>query len=172
MPLCETEIFIDNKNPRIGGAAIALIAVLLAAAPLGATEIAVIVHPDNALEDISFGELSKIFKAEKQFWGSGERIYFLLRESGSKEKEIILQKLYGMSETDLKKFWLTKLFREEIPSFPKTIQSNEAVKRFVSRVPNAIGFIDAASADNTVKILTIDGVSAGSENYPLTDRPK
>ncbi|OGX38943.1 MAG: hypothetical protein A3D87_03620 [Omnitrophica WOR_2 bacterium RIFCSPHIGHO2_02_FULL_50_17] len=147
-----------------------IILLAVCATPLWATEIAVIVHKDNPLEDISFDNLRKICRAEKQFWDGGEKIYLLLRESGNQEKTIMLKTVYQMEEMGLKKFWLTKLFREEIPSFPNALGSNEAVKRFVAQVPNAIGFIDGQYVDDTVKVLTIDGKSFQSPGYPLTDQ--
>ncbi len=148
-----------------------ILAVLMPApTPLWATEIAVIVHKDNPVQDISLDHLQEICRAEKQFWDGGEKIYLLLRESGSQEKTIMLKTVYRMEEMELKKFWLTKLFREEISSFPKTLGSNEAVKRFVAQVPNAIGFIDGQYVDDTVKVLTIDGKSFRSPGYPLTDQ--
>lgn len=148
----------------------AIIILAICAAPLWATEVAVVVHKDNPLEDISLDNLRKICRAEKQFWDGGEKIYLLLRESGSQEKAIMLKTVYRMDEMELKKFWLAKLFREEIPSFPKTLGSNEAVKRFVAHVPNAIGFIDGQYVDDTVKVLTIDGKFLQSPGYPLTDQ--
>lgn len=140
------------------------------AAPLWATEIAVIVNEDNTVEDISFDHLRKIFMAEQHLWENGDTIYLLLRETGSPEKAIMLDVVYRMDAKDLKQFWLGKLYRGEIASFPKTLKSNEAVKRFVAHAPNAIGFIDGRYVDRTVKILTIDGKSMRAPGYPLTDQ--
>jgi ABC-type phosphate transport system substrate-binding protein len=133
-------------------------------------EIAVIVNKDNSTDAVSFRDLSKIFRQEKQYWEDGKRIYLILQEAGSPEKEIVLQRLYKMKGEELKQFWLIKMFRGEITSFPKTFSSNEAVKRFVSEVPNAIGFIDASSADETVKVLRLDGKLPRDAGYVLSSR--
>jgi ABC-type phosphate transport system substrate-binding protein len=108
--------------------------------------------------------------AEKHFWDNGDKIYLLLRETGSPEKTVMLDVVYRMDAKDLKQFWLAKLYRQEIASFPKTLKSNEAVKRFVAQAPNAIGFIDGRYVDSTVKTLTIDGKSMRAPGYPLTDQ--
>jgi ABC-type phosphate transport system substrate-binding protein len=92
-----------------------------------------------------------------------------MRESGAAEKTLVLEKIYKMQEDELKRYWLGKLYRGEIPAFPKTLGSNEAVKRFVAQVPNAIGFIDSAFIDPSVKVLRIDGRAPGENGYPLSE---
>lgn len=134
-----------------------------------AGEIAVIVSKANPTEAISFRELVKIFKQEKQYWETGGKIYLIMQETGAAEKATVLKKIYQMEEQELKKFWLGKLFRQEIASFPKTLSSNEAVKRFVSQVPSAVGVIDASFVDDSVKVLRIDGKGPGESGYVLAD---
>lgn len=133
-------------------------------------ELAVIVNKENPIDDLSSEELIRIFKQEKQYWDQGKKIYFLMQETGSVEKEIVLRKIYKMDPEALKKFWLAKMFRGEISSFPKTLSSNGAVKRFISRSPMSIGYIDAAEMDDSVKALSIDGKRPGEPGYSLTDR--
>lgn len=133
-----------------------------------AIEVAIIVNKENATEDISFNDLVKIFRQEKQYL-DGKKIYLIIRETGSLEKRVVLKKIYKMTNEELKKLWLTKMFRGEITAFPKTFASNEAVKRFISKVPNAVGFIDAEFLDDTVKVLKIDNLLPKDEGYILTE---
>ncbi|OGX28537.1 MAG: hypothetical protein A3B78_02940 [Omnitrophica WOR_2 bacterium RIFCSPHIGHO2_02_FULL_67_20] len=134
-----------------------------------AREAAVIVNPANPNDSMSFQELVKIFKQEKQTWEDGKKIYLLVQEAGSVERDVVLKTIYRMNNDGLKSLWLGKLFREEIAAFPHTVASNEGMKRFVSQVPTAIGFIDAAMLDATVKALRIDGKLPGEPGYPLKD---
>ncbi len=147
-----------------------LLIMLLAGAGSGyGDEIAVIVNKANAIEDISFYEMIKIFKMEKRFWDDGSQIYLIMQGSRSPEKEAVLKTVYKMDEQELKKFWLAKIYQGSIPSFPKVITSNQSVKAFVQQVPNAIGYIDAAYADDSVKTLKVDGKRPGENGYPLVD---
>jgi len=132
--------------------------------------IAVIVNRENATDEVSFEDLVKIFKQERQYWKGGKKIYLVIQEGGATEKEVALKKIYKMNDVELKKFWLAKLYKGEISSFPKTLGSNEAVKRFVSQVPNAIGFIDSFFVDESIKVLRIDGRLPKDKGYILTDR--
>jgi ABC-type phosphate transport system substrate-binding protein len=135
----------------------------------GATDLAIVVNPENPVEELSLKYLARIFRLEKQYWEGAKRIYLVLRESGSVEKEIALKTIYNMSDEALKKLWLYKVYREEIPSFPKVVNSNETVIRFVSQLSNAVGFIDASRLDRRVKVLRIEGRLPGEKGYPLSD---
>ena len=130
-------------------------------------DIAIIVSKENAVVEVSSRELKKIFKYEKQYWDRGRRIYLIMREAGSREKETVLKNIYEMTGEKLKKFWLSKLFRGEITSLPKVLGSGKAVKSFVSQVPNSIGYIDASFADGSIKVLRIDGKLPGQAGYAL-----
>lgn len=130
--------------------------------------LAIIVNRNNPVDDISSGELSRIFRLEQQYWGNGEKIYAIMLETGTIEKSIMLQKIYKMDEDSLKRFWLGKLYRAEVAAFPKTFASSEAVKRYVRQVPNAIGYVSVSTADETVKIIRIDGKLPQEAGYALT----
>jgi ABC-type phosphate transport system substrate-binding protein len=149
-------------------ASLVLAVLLLAPVSAAADDVAVVVSPENPIEDIQWKDLVKIFKLEKQYWRDNEKVYLVLRESGSKEKGVVLEKIYQTSDEGLKKMWLAKMYREEITAFPRVLNSNEAVIRFVNQVPTAISVIDASYRDGRVKTLRINGILPGEEGYPLT----
>lgn len=128
-------------------------------------DIAVIVHPSNETTSISARELIRFFKREQQFWAENGKVYPIMQEAGSVEKDLFVDKVFKMNSNDLKKFWLSKIIKGEIASFPKTLSSNSAVKGFVSQIPEAIGYIDAALVDESVKVLAIDGKRHGEAGY-------
>jgi hypothetical protein len=156
---------------RLGSRLAGLVALLalLPAAGRGA-DVAVIVHPSNPQGDVSSADLVQILKMERQHWGAGGRIYVVLQESGTPEKELVLKKLYRMKDAELKQHYLGKLYRGEIASFPRIAHSNAAARRLVSQAPNAISFVSAQSADSSVRVLRIDGKRPGEPGYVLTSR--
>lgn len=137
-----------------------------------AGDIAIIVNRDNSTNGLSFKELISIFKAEKQYWGKDNKgkIYLTMRESGSKEKEAALKLIYRMSEEELKKFWIGKIYSGEINDFPKVFNSDISMKKFISKASNTIGIISSDDVDNTIKVLSIDGKLPGEDGYKLTFR--
>ena len=153
-------------------AVFALLLVSTESRPATSGDVAVIVNAKNDTRDVSFRDLERIFRQEKQYWGDGKKIYLVMQETGSLEKEVVLAKVFHMDEATLKRFWLSKMFRGEIASFPKTLSSAGSVKQFVEKVPNAIGFVDASLADPDVELLKIDGRLPGAAGYPLSTAAK
>jgi hypothetical protein len=145
-----------------------LCALLSLAAPrASATDVALVVHPQNEVSDVSWREVVAIFKEEQQHWKAGEKIYLIMQEAGTPERVLVLRRIYHMSEVELKRFWLEKLFRGEITAFPHVVASSTAAKRIVAKAPNALAFIDAGAVDATVKVLRIDGRRPGEPGYAL-----
>lgn len=132
-------------------------------------DVAIIVNQTNDVDDVSMRTLAKILKQEKQFWKGRKKIYLIMQDAGTKEKNIMLKKVYHMKGAELKRHWLSQLYTEKISSFPKTVSSNEAVKQFVNQVPNAIGYVNAADVDDSVKVLRIDGRLPGEAGYAISD---
>jgi ABC-type phosphate transport system substrate-binding protein len=151
---------------RVGLGLVALVSLLPRLA--AAADVVFVVHPRNPQSDISSSDLVQILRMEQQHWDAGGRIYLVLQESDTPEKELVLKKLYRMKDAALKLHYLEKLYRGEIASFPRIAHSNSAVKKIVAQAPNALGFIDAAAVDSTVKVLRIDGKKPGEPGYPLS----
>jgi hypothetical protein len=144
-----------------------LLLVLRGAAFTTAQEVAVIVHPANRLEALSIADLREILLMERQHWAIGARIYVLLPETGTPEKDLLLEQVLKMKETELKRHYLAKLYAGEIPSFPRIASSNPAARRTVARAANAIAVVETTELDDTVKVLRIDGRRPGEAGYIL-----
>lgn len=147
-----------------------LVWIFLSVAPVSlyGMDIAVIVHPGNTEDTLSLRELSRLFKQEKQYWEDNSPVYLIMQEDGTPEKDLFVSKVFKMRPNELKRFWLTKMINGEILSFPKTLSSNDAIKRFVSQIPSAIAYINVRFVDETVKVLAIDGKRPGEEGYYLS----
>ncbi len=157
-----------GKSPasRIVLWAVAAVMTLACATPSAmSSDVAIVVHYSNPIEELSMTDLRRIFKMERQYWDDGKRIYLIMQESGTAEKAVMMDHVFDMSEKQLKKYWLKMLFKEKIPAIPKSLQSSEAVRRTVSRLPNAIGFINAAFLDDSVKAVKIEGLTPGETGY-------
>ena len=63
---------------------------------------------------------------ERQHWRGGLRIYLLLPESGTPEKDLLLRRGLQMNEDQLRRHYLGKLYGGEIPAFPGTAASGAA----------------------------------------------
>ncbi|HMF95763.1 MAG TPA: hypothetical protein VKE96_15790 [Vicinamibacterales bacterium] len=154
----------------------ALVVLLLVAAPLAWAEpsmqtpslsLAIIVHPSNPVDNLTFSELRRIFMLDTQTWPQGRKITVVLREKGQPERAEAIRMICGLTEGDYDKHILFRTFQGSVNIGPRSIQSAAAMQRFVYSAPGAIGSVAADQLETTVKVLRIDGVLPGDPRYPL-----
>jgi ABC-type phosphate transport system substrate-binding protein len=124
------------------------------AASAFAADMVVIVNNNNT-NAVDRGMIQKIYKGELTSWPAGGVIKpYDLSESSDAKKDFV-RSLLGMSPSTLKAMWSVKLFSGKATP-PKTVGSDEEMKREVSANRNAIGYISASSLDSSVKsVLTL-----------------
>ena len=113
--------------------------------------IAIIVHPDNPVSDLSVEQIKKIYTGEITNWkdvgGADHEIVLIGREAGSGTRD-------GFeSITDTKD---ACKYRQELTSTGDVITT-------VSKNMNAIGYASLAAIKETVKPLSVDGVYPSDE---------
>ena len=136
-------------------------------APGRGAEVAIIVNPNNPVDELSFKDLRALFELQQQFWKNGNRVSLVTQKAGLPEKQLILRLVYRRTEEALNRYWMNLMFKAEISAIPKARDSNDEVKQVISRLANGIGFIDAAAVDASVKVLRIDGRLPGEAGYEL-----
>lgn len=138
-----------------------------------AGDVAIIVNHENPVADLTFQELVELFRAGKPYWerwDHGEqRVYLVMQQAGTFEKKVVLKHIYKTDDEGLKRFWVTQIFNGKVSKYPAVLGSNESVVKFVEKVPTAVGYVDAAYADQRVKVLKVDGVLPGESGYRLSD---
>ncbi len=132
-----------------------------------AVDIAVVVHPDTPITDLSLSEVRKVLLGERQYWNSKLPVVLLIRAPVARERDVVLRVIYQMSEAQFKQYWVAKIFRAEAASPPKIVYSNALQYEFVSAIPGAIGFVDARNVHPGLKVLRVDGHMPGDKDYPL-----
>ena len=109
--------------------------------------IAIIVHSNNAANDLTLEQISAIFKGEIANWkdvgGSDSEIVLIGREDSSGTRD-------GFeSITDT----------EGACKYRQELTSNGAVLTAVAENPNAIGYVSLSSVKDTVKAISVGGVA-------------
>ena len=130
-------------------------------------DIAVVVHPDTAITDLSLSEVRKVLLGERQYWNSKLPVVLLIRAPVARERDVVLRVIYQMSENQFKQYWVAKIFRAEAASPPKIVYSNDMQYELVSAIPGAIAFVDARNVRPGLKVLRVDGHMPGDREYPL-----
>ena len=130
--------------------------------------VAIVAHPQVAIDDLSLNQLKSIFLAEQQYWPDRTRITLLVRAAQAPERDLILNEIYGMSEDRYRQYWIAKMFRSEVASGPKIVFSTDMLRDLVTVIPGSIGFVPASAAVGMdLKVIRIDGKLPGEEGYPL-----
>jgi ABC-type phosphate transport system substrate-binding protein len=129
--------------------------------------IAIVVHADTDVDNLSLEELRSIFLAEKQFWSDRQRIILLVRAPQSDERDFVLNRIYQMSEAQFRQYWIGKMFRAEVPRGPKIVFSTDMTLELVTAIPGSISFIRVADASENVKLVRVDGKLPSEPGYPL-----
>ena len=130
-------------------------------------DVAVVVRADTPVDNLSFEEVRKLFMGDRQYWSSGLRVVLLIRAPVAHERTVILRTIYGMSEAQFRQYWISKVFRLEASTGPKSVYSNEMEADLVSAIPGAVASMDSALVPKGLKVLKIDGLSPGDKGYRL-----
>jgi ABC-type phosphate transport system substrate-binding protein len=130
-------------------------------------DIAVVVHPDVPVDNLSFAELRRVLLGDREFWSSGVRVTLLIRAPVARERDIAVKIICEMSEAQFRQHWIAKVFRNETPSGPKIVYSSEMAIDQVTRTPGAITFVETSKVTKGMKVLKIDGLTAGQTGYKL-----
>ena len=134
---------------------------------IGQDGLAIVVHKDTAVDDMSLAELRNIFLANQQFWPNRSRIILLVRAPQSSERDFVLNSIYQMDESQFKKYWIAKMFRAEVPRGPKIVFSTDMTLDLVVAIPGSISFMRAEDVTDAIKVIRVDGKLPSDEGYAL-----
>lgn len=115
--------------------------------------IAIIVHPSNPVKNLTKQQLKDIYSGRITNWkfvgGFDRPITLYTRPDDSGTREV---------------FWSNGLDKGEISKRANIVPSNGAMKVAVSKDPNGIGYISIGYIDNSVKVLSFEGIQPTVEN--------
>jgi ABC-type phosphate transport system substrate-binding protein len=130
-------------------------------------DIAVVVHPDTPISNLSLSEVRKVFLGDRQYWSTNVPVVLLIRAPVARERDVVLKVIYQMSESQFKQYWIAKIFRAESATAPKVVYSNDMANQLVTAIPGAIAFIDSKEVKLGAKVVRVDGRLPGEAGYPL-----
>lgn len=113
--------------------------------------IAVVVNPQNAVNDLSVEDIAKIYKGEITNW----------KDVGGKDGEIVLIGREAGSGTRDGFESITKT--EDACKYRQELTSTGDVITTVGGNPNAIGYASLASVSDSVKAVSVNGVTPSEE---------
>jgi ABC-type phosphate transport system substrate-binding protein len=144
---------------------------LFLVAPFGAKaaddDLVVIVNKANSAENLTKAQLRKLILGEQDSWSGGKKVSVILRAQGQLERAGVLRSICGMSEEEFTQHLMHANFNGETGGAPKALGSGVAVRQLVMTLPGGIGFVRPAEVNESVKVVTVDGVAAGQPGYKI-----
>jgi ABC-type phosphate transport system substrate-binding protein len=129
--------------------------------PCEAKHMAVIVNKGNSTENVSSGDLSKIFQTNTRKWPDGRNITLVVRDLTSSDTQEALQRLYKMTQADV------KTFVDQHKGAFVVCDSDEALLKIVESTPGALGLVDVYSITSKVNVVKVDGKLPLEQGYLL-----
>ena len=119
---------------------------------LATAEVAIVVHPSNA-NQLSDSDISRAFLGKLKTFSDGQSIVAVNGAANSDTRVAFEKGVLKKSPAQVKAYWSKRLFTGKGKPL-KELASDAEVLSFIAANPNAIGYIDAASADASVKVIS------------------
>lgn len=163
-----------RSNPRrlIAAACVGL-AILVArpAATPAPAEFALITSGAVPVNDLTLAEVRRIFLFKRTMWRPGMPVNVLLPNAGLPSRAFLLEKIYRMSDQDLRRYILERIFQAEIDFAPKVVASDQEAVSFVKSGRSIVAVVGAGTPGlGDVKVLRIDGKLPREAGYPLVEK--
>lgn len=130
--------------------------------PIARDGLAIIVHPDNPVKNLTLLELQKLYAGTVYNWadvqGQGGEIQAVVRERGSGARAVFEERVMA---------------GKRVTPNARVFPSGRAVVDFVSQNPQAIGYVSAVLVTAGVKVISVEDIAPAPETvsngaYPLT----
>ncbi|MCP4369842.1 MAG: hypothetical protein GY797_17260 [Deltaproteobacteria bacterium] len=129
---------------------------------LWAEPIAIITNKANDIDDLKSRILAKIFMGREGKWSDGQKIFVVDHSSDSEIRSQFYKIVLNSKPT--KKFLKPQ---SPVPFKAMTLKTDVSTRKFVGRIPNAIGYIYLSKVNDKVKVLKIDGKLPDDESYKI-----
>ena len=128
----------------------------------GASAVAIIVHPDNPTRDMTLEDLRRLYLGRA---GGSEGAPTLMEHV--EVREAFYQGVLGWSPYRARQHWIGLIFEGLAPSPPVGEENGPALVSAVASDPRAVAFVAAYAVDESVRIVSIDGLRPGDPGYAL-----
>jgi len=131
-----------------------------------AIEVKVIANPNVKVDSISINELRSLFLEEKISLADGTHVEPVFEKSGPVHEKFV-QDYLGRSTQDLQMYYRSLTYAGQ-NSMPKQLGSDAEVVDYVSRKKGAIGYVDAQTGTEGVKVLRVVQGENGASRRLIT----
>ncbi len=128
--------------------------------------IAVIVHPNNPVGDISLADLGAIFRKDRKTWPGGGKALPLNWNPRTPARVAFDRHVLKMSPDESAAYWIDQRIRGRGDP-PRALGSAATIQAIVSRQEEAVAYIPLEQVESGVKIVAVSGVRPGDAGYAI-----
>jgi len=132
-----------KKSGIVGSVAVCLGLLLMQSA---LADIAVVASADSSAGSLSAKDVKKIFLGKKNTMVPVDQ------KEGSAIRNDFYSKVANKDQAKMKAYWSKMLFSGKATP-PDNVEGDDAVKAWLAKNKNGIGYIDSGSVDGSVKVL-------------------
>ena len=152
----------------LSGRVLAVVLLLFATVRLAsAKDIALVSNKSNSVSSITLPDLIKVGKAEMSHWPDGKLVTFVMREPGSADMKIVLEKIYGMPADAVSSLVGNVNHGHVNRPAIVVVNSDDAVIKKVESTPGAVGVVDVYSITSAVAVVKVGGKLPLEPGYVL-----
>jgi ABC-type phosphate transport system substrate-binding protein len=138
------------RNSRLAIALLALSPAFTGA--LASADVVAVVSANSAIQSLTSDQLADIFLGRVSRFPNGLLAVPIDLRDGSPERDRFYARITGKTPAQVKAYWSKIIFTGRGQP-PKAVASDLDVKKFVAANVGAIGYIDAALLDDSVRAL-------------------
>jgi hypothetical protein len=113
--------------------------------------IAIVVGRGSAVTGVSLDELREIYLRRRRAWPSGLAVLPINLPADVELRQRFSRRVLGRAPADLLSYWNARYFEGVKP--PLVLLTPAAVRAYLQRQPEAIGYLPASEADDTLRVV-------------------
>jgi hypothetical protein len=132
-----------------------------------ARDLALVSNKANGVNALTLADLAKVCKAQTNHWPDGKVVTFIMRAPSAPEMRIVLEKVYELSEGEVKALVATaNRGRTNHPAI-LIADSDEDLVNKVASIPGAVGVVDVYAINSSVAVIKVGGKLPLEPGYAL-----
>jgi len=128
-------------------------------------KLAIVVATDFPSDDMSFGDLKRLFMGQPMVIG-GKTVIPVALNKQLPDRVAFDELVLGMDPATVGLYWVDRKIRGQSGP-PKAVESPEVLLRVVSRASGAVGYVRAEAVKGKVKVLRVDGKMPNQPGYRI-----
>lgn len=132
--------------------------------------LAIVVNKANPVESLSMAQLRKLLLGDVRVWPDRSQVALIARDPSTKAFQCLLSTVVRLSPGEYRRYLMNSEFRGDEPIVVKVASTDQIAANYVAASAGALAIVDANSLSAlgpSVKVIRIDGKTAGEPGYPL-----